>query len=63
MLNAEKKGKSADVSYDSAMEEMHVQYLKAVESKNQWVEHMRLSDDMISEKKGVVVRALPGTAG
>ncbi|KAL7521233.1 hypothetical protein ACHAWX_005917 [Stephanocyclus meneghinianus] len=63
MLNAEKKGKAAEVSYDSAMEEMHVQYLKAVESKNQWVEHMRLSDDMISEKKGVVVRALPGTAG
>eukprot|EP00804_Cyclotella_cryptica_P003693 CCRYP_016578-RB/>CCRYP_016578-RB protein AED:0.13 eAED:0.13 QI:241/1/1/1/0.75/0.66/9/1536/773 len=63
ILNAEKKGRTAEAMSDSAIEEMHVQYLKAVESKNQWVEHMRLSDDMISEKKGVVVRALPGTAG
>ena len=62
ILNTERSGKAAG-QLDSSIEELHQQYLKQVESKNMWVEHIRLQDDMISDRKGVVVRALQGTAG
>lgn len=42
---------------------MHAEYLQQVECKNKWVQHMKLRDDSIRERKGVVVRALEGTAG
>ena len=52
-----------DASIDSTLEHMHSEYLRQVECKNKWVQHMKLRDDSIGERKGVVVRALEGTAG
>lgn len=62
-LNADAKRKDGEIVEDASMEEMHQQYLKQVECKSQWVEHMRLDLDMMSERKGVEVRPIPGTAG
>ena len=52
-----------DAGIDSTLEHMHTEYLQQVECKNKWVQHMKLRDDSIRERKGVVVRALEGTAG
>ncbi len=43
--------------------DLHLEYLKQLECKSKWVEHMRLQPDMIHENEGVVVRPIPGTAG
>mmetsp|Transcript_30290 Transcript_30290/g.63478 ORF Transcript_30290/g.63478 Transcript_30290/m.63478 type:complete len:777 (+) Transcript_30290:215-2545(+) len=43
--------------------DLHLEYLKQVECKSKWVEHIRLQPDMIHENEGVVVRPIPGTAG
>lgn len=43
--------------------DLHLEYLKQVECKSKWVEHIRLQPDMIHENDGVVVRPIPGTAG
>jgi hypothetical protein len=61
LLNAEETGK--EEALDPSVEQMHAEYLKQVECKNKWVQHMKLGDDMISEREGVVVRAIQGTAG
>lgn len=61
ILNSEESGKA--VSLDPTLEQMHADYLKQVECKNKWVQHMQLADDLISERKGVVVRPLQGTEG
>lgn len=41
----------------------HLQYMQEMECKSRWVRHMRLKDDMISEKDGIEVRPIPGCAG
>ena len=61
ILDAEKTGKKE--AQDSTLEEMHAEFLKQIECKNRWVQHMKLGDDLTSERKGVIVRALEGTAG
>ena len=42
---------------------LHQQYIKEMECKSRWVRHMRLKDDMMSEKDGIEVRPIPGCAG
>jgi hypothetical protein len=61
LLDAENVG--TDETSDPTLEQLHAEYLKQVECKNRWVQHLQLRDDLITERKGVVVRPLEGTAG
>jgi hypothetical protein len=61
ILNAENTG--TEETSDPTLEQLHAEYMKQVECKNRWVQHMQLGDDLITERKGVVVRPLEGTAG
>jgi len=42
---------------------LHQEYIKQMECKSEWVRHMRLKNDMISEKDGIEVRPIPGCDG
>eukprot|EP00985_Skeletonema_marinoi_P019906 scaffold11592_cov98-Skeletonema_marinoi.AAC.1 len=53
------KGNKSGESSDA----LHQQYMKEVECKSRWVQHMCLRDDMKSEKDGIEVRPVPGCAG
>ena len=46
-----------------AWEALHNEYMKQVECKSRWLWHLALQSDMITEKEGLVVRPVPGTAG
>ena len=56
-------GLDNDGSRFKSSRDMHQEYLKQVQCKSRWAEHVRLQSDMIHERMGVEVRPIPGTAG
>ena len=59
----QQKNSKQDKASMLASDALHEEYKNAVECKSLWVRHMRLQDDMKTEKEGIEVRAIPGCAG
>lgn len=59
----QQKNSKQDKASMLASDALHQEYKNAVECKSRWVRHMRLQDDMKTEKEGIEVRPIQGCAG